>query len=393
MLVATLGVPWCQTRAVAAMQVSRLGTADNWLARAERLSPKNARTALLRARLDRKRGQFDKMAEHLQFAAAQGTSKSLVAGEQLLAELQSGALPAVDPRVANLFVKGELEGDEISEAYVLGCLRNYDFEPAFALLASWEADFPNDPRPNFLRGRIIEHQRWEKKASDEYIAASRKAGGVYAPAEYNLARIASENQDDQGALEYYRRCRTGLDVPAAALLGEAAALRRLKQADAAEKILLGTDFDDRSQLAQQLIELGEPIERATAAYEAERGSVAEALEKYADAETWLKAALEQNPLDWKLRNRYATVLSRLGKRMEAAAEFEKVAAAEKAVSSCDALIERLKKNPADVEARYELGLIFLEHISKRQGITWLRSVLQYDPHHVGARRALDDNGT
>jgi len=395
-LVATQGVPWCQSRAVGAMRVSRLGAAETWLSRAELLGPKNARTHLLQARLDRKRGLFPQMLTRLREAAAQGCPRSLVAAEQLLAELQSGGLRPVDPRVADLFVKGEVDADEASEAYVLGCLRNYEFEPAMTLLSSWEADYPKDPRPNFLRGRILEYQRWEQKARNDYAAASRKAGGVYAPAEYALARLALEDQDDQGALEFFRRCKTGLDVPAAAKLGEAAALRRLGRPAEAETLLSGKDFHDRANLAQQLVELGDPVERATAAYEAEQGRVAAALEKFADAETWLARALERNPQDWKLRNVYATVLSREAKAEQAAAEFEKVAAAEKAVASCDELLERLKKNPADVEARYELGRIFREHISERQGEAWLRSVLQYDPNHAAAKRELElprrDNG-
>ena len=389
LLVVTQGAAWCQARAVAAMGVSRLGTADLWLSRAELLSAKNARTALLRARLDRKRGLFPEMMVHLREAAKEGTPKSLVAAEQLLAELQSGGLRPVDPRVANLFVKGEVDADEVSEAYVLGCLRNYEFEPALTLLTSWEADYPKDPRPNFLRGRILEHQRWEEKARNDYAAASQKSGGVYAPAEYALARVALEDQDDQGALEFFRRCRKGLDLPAAALLGEAAALRRLGRPAEAEAILSGKDFQDRANLSQQLVELGDPLERATAAYEAERGRVAAALEQFADAEKWLAAALEKNPRDWKVRNVYATILGRAGKPQEAAAEFERVAAAEKAVASCDGLLERLKKNPADVEARYELGRIFREHISEGQGAAWFRSVLQYDPNHAAAKRELE----
>lgn len=396
LLVVTQGATWCQARAVAAMQVSRLETAETWLSRAALLGRKNPRTTLLQARLDRKRGRFPEMFTRLRAAAAEGCPRSLVAAEQLLAELQSGGLRPVDPRVAALFIKGEVDADEASEAYVLGCLRNYEFEPALTLLSSWEGDYPKDPRPNFLRGRILEYQRSEEKARRDYAAASEKAGGVFAPAEYALARLALEDQDDQGALEFFRRCRKGLDVPAAATLGEAAALRRLGRPAEAEALLSGREFQDRADLPQQLVELGDPVERAAAAYEAEQGRVAAALEKFAEAERWLAEALETNPRDWKLRNVYATVLSREGKAQQAAAEFEKVAVAEKAVASCDELLERLKKNPADVEARYELGRIFREHISEGQGEAWLRSVLQYDPSHAAAKRELEllrrDNG-
>lgn len=370
------------------MRVSRLARAETWLARAEAIGPKNPRTALLRARLDRKRGLFPSMEEHLRRAATLGCRKPIVASERLLAELQSGLLRPVDPRVSNLFMKGEVDTDEASDAYALGCLRNYEFAPAQMVLVSWEADYPQDPRPNFYRGRILEHANSFGKAADEYRAASKKAGGAHAPSEYSLARVAIENHDDDEAIRCFERCQKGLDDPAPALLGEAAALRRVGRTAEAEAILLSKAFDDRSRLASQLIELGEPFERARAAYEAERGLVALAGERYAEAETWLVKALAEDPQDWKLRNQYATALGRLGKSTEAAEQFRQVAATEKAVARCDQLLSQLKKNPADADARYEIGMIYFEHISRRQGEAWLRTVLQYDPAHAGALKAL-----
>lgn len=382
------GVPWCQSRAQQAMRLGRFDTAERWLSRAGWLGPRDSRTELLRARLDRKRGQFEAMHKHLRDAAALGYPPSLVAAEQLLAELQSGGLPSVDPRVANLFVRAELEGDTLAEAYVLGCLRKYEFPPALTLLDSWETDFPKDPRPNFLRGRILEHTSAESQAKEEYRRASVKAGGVFAPAEYSLARIAFDGGDAETALVHSRRCAEGLDVPAAARLGEAAALRHLERFAEADQILAPLESQDRDALAQQLVQLGQTAEAAAVAYEAERGRVAAGLERNEEAERWLKTALDGNPHDWKLRYVYARTLSRLGRTAEAKADFERVEETEKAVADCDHYLERIRKNPADVEARYELGRIFAQYISERQAEAWLTGVLQYNPQHAGAQALL-----
>lgn len=382
------GVPWCQSKASQAMRLGRFETAQRWLDRAGWLGLRDGRTELLRARLDRKRGRFEAMQDHLRKAAGLGYPRSLVAAEQLLAELQGGGLPSVDPRVANLFVRAEIEGDTLSEAYVLGCLRKYEFPPALTLLDSWETDFPKDPRPHFLRGRILEHSSAELQAKEEYRRASVKAGGVFAPAEYSLARIALDSGDPETALLHSRRCAEGLDVPAAARLGEAAALRHLERFSEAERVLVSIESQDRETLAQQLVELGQTAESAAVAYEAERGRVAAGLERNDEADRWLKTALDRNPHDWKLRYVYARTLSRLGRTAEAKEEFERVEETEKAVASCDQYLERIRKNPADVEARYELGRIFAQYISERQAEAWLSGALQYDPQHAGAQALL-----
>lgn len=382
------GVPWCQSNASQAMRLARFDTAQRWLDRTGWLGPRSGRTELLRARLDRKRGRFDAMHAHLRSAAAQGYPPSLVAAEQLLAELQSGLLQTVDPRVANLFVRAEIEGDELSEAYVLGCLRKYEFGPALTLLESWETDFPQDPRPNFLRGRIQEHTRLETQAKEEYRQASVKAGGIFAPAEFSLARIAIDGGDGETALAHSRRCGEALDVPAAARIGEVTALRHLERFREAWEILLAIEPLDRPAIVRQLIDLGQVAESAEVAYEGERGRVAAALEQYEEAERWLKTSLDRNPHDWKLRYVYARTLSRLGRTAEAKAEFDRVEEAEKAVADCDQYLERIRKNAADVEARYELGRIFARYISERQAEAWLGGALQYDPQHAGAQALL-----
>ncbi len=52
------------------------------------------------------------------------------------------------------------------------------------------------------------------------------------------------------------------------------------------------------------------------------------------------------------------------------------------------MIDRLKKQPDDLEARFGVGKMLLEHVSPNQGLVWLNSVLSYDADHVAARELL-----
>ncbi|MBA3312312.1 MAG: hypothetical protein H0T47_03325 [Planctomycetaceae bacterium] len=51
-------------------------------------------------------------------------------------------------------------------------------------------------------------------------------------------------------------------------------------------------------------------------------------------------------------------------------------------------MDRLRTNPADVEARYLMGTVFLKHVSEPQGLIWLGSALAYEPDHGPTHHAL-----
>ena len=50
--------------------------------------------------------------------------------------------------------------------------------------------------------------------------------------------------------------------------------------------------------------------------------------------------------------------------------------------------ERVLSQPDDLEARFGVGKMLLEHVSPNQGLVWLNSVLSYDADHVAARELL-----
>ncbi len=99
------------------------------------------------------------------------------------------------------------------------------------------------------------------------------------------------------------------------------------------------------------------------AYESERGRVASGLERNSRR----TAGKQRSGLaDWKLPVHVYAGPVAAGPDRGGQGGVERVEETEKAVASCDPYLERIRRNPADVEAGYELGRIFAGYISRRQ---------------------------
>ncbi|QDU37973.1 tetratricopeptide repeat protein [Maioricimonas rarisocia] len=363
-------------------------TAESWLAEAQSWHPLGGESTFAWARLNRRLGRIDVMSSALQDAADAGFSPRKLQREVWLAEAQSGRMQSLDAKLGNLLVAGE-DLPAICEAYVLGCLLNYRLNDALRLLDLWQADFPDDPQPHYLRGRLIEHSTDFEGAANEYRRAVELASG-HGAATYNLGRALLALQNTKEALRAYEQATPILYAPQPGLVGQAHCLRLLGRLDEARSRLdeaLASPADD-PEVAWRLA--GEPVDAAASRVPAEYGHVELAAENYPEAEKWLRQALEADPHGWRNRYSLATALRQQGKTEEAAAHSERVEATKQALAECDRLIVKLRKVPDDVEARFTLGRTFLQHVSEKQGVVWLRSVLDHDPQHQPTHRLLAD---
>jgi heme-degrading monooxygenase HmoA len=55
------------------------------------------------------------------------------------------------------------------------------------------------------------------------------------------------------------------------------------------------------------------------------------------------------------------------------------------------LVEQLVAQPDNVDLRYRVAVITWKWKSREDGEKWLRSVLEYDPHHAGTHATLVDH--
>jgi tetratricopeptide (TPR) repeat protein len=391
-LFAAVGSAWwfgpalCVGRAEAALVAQEWPAVEAWTARARAWASKDPRVVMWSARVARKLGRYAEMDRCLDEARLLGVPGRRLEVERWLAESESGNIVNLRRELGDLLLKGE-DLPAVCEAFARGCVATYRLDDALSVLSTWQADFPEDPQPHFLRGRLLEHRSNLDGAADEFQAALRKAPR-HGPAAFNLARIRIGQQKIEEALALYRLAGPSLPDPQPALVGEARCLRELSRLDEARAVVDQALARPKDRLEEAYRLTGERSETALAQAAAERGQIELDADKPEEAERWFARAVEANPHDWRVRHSHAAALRQLGRTKEAAEETERVEATQSALAACDRLIDRLKKQPDDLEARFGVGKMLLEHVSPNQGLVWLNSVLSYEADHVAARELL-----
>jgi tetratricopeptide (TPR) repeat protein len=381
------GASFCAGRGSAAIGRLDWPAAKDWLDRAWRIDPDRGATAFLQARLARKRARLDELAKWLDRAREKGFSPPLIETELLLAAAQTGDLRRIESELAKRLAELPEQQPEICEAWVNGCLRNYRLREAQRILGLWVKDWPADPMPHVLWGRVYEHLSDLPHAEQEFETALKIRPG-HPPAAYNLGRVKIAQQQPEAALESYRVCSKNLFEPQPALVGMAQCLRLLSRLDEARRVLDSAVAANQEFVDDAYRLVGDPAEGGRAYYAAERGQIELEAGNYAEAAPWLEKAVAASPTDWKLRYSLGFALQRIGRGEDAERELHRVEKTKAAMSKVDRAFDALHEDPQNVEARFEIGRLFLELLSEDQGLVWLNSVLMLDADHLPTHRLL-----
>ena len=381
---------YCLSMAHNAIFQQDLLTASKWIERGEATKFMRPEFAFIRARLYRKKSRFPEMSRQLNLAKSLGYDAQLLKREQWLAYAQAGRMEQLEKHLSELLQAGD-DLSEICDAYVRGCVLQYRIDDAYQLIGIWEADLPQDPQPHFLKGRLLEHGSDLESAENEFRTAI-ELSPRHAAASYNLARILISKQKYEESLQYYKKTNEIMEIKQPGLIGIAECNIQLQKFEEARKTLELCRKEDPNLLKNAYRYLGDPAVQAKAKFFAVYGQLELALENYPEAIRHFELALEQNSYDWRSRYSYSLALSQAGRKQEARVEAEKVARSKNALASCDVLIDKLRTNPADVEVRLQVGIIILEHVSEYQGLTWIKSVLKYEPNHEATLKLLKEHG-
>ncbi len=394
-LVAILALVWV-VREVALQRCERqiairdYSRAQAWLTLARWTGPSSSRMRWLAARLDRKLGRMEAFADSLELAAKSGVAPAKIQLESLLAVAQSGRMDVIEAQLGMLLINHNDEASEISEAFVLGSMMNYRFAEAKKVLDIWQADYPDDPQPHYLRGRILEHDSDYERAEQEYRAAM-KLQPRHAPATFNLGRLLTVRQKPAEALEVYQRGARLLAYPHAAWVGMGRSERALGHTNEARRWLQkATEGADRREVQEVYRWLGETAESARAQAAQELAQLELDQQHFAEAVQWFERAVAANPRDWKVRHGLATALRSNGEKERAVKEFAIVEEYRTAWQQIDKLFDQLQLAPQSPSLRTQIGVAFLRYYSENQGLVWLNSALSYDPDFLDAHRALAD---
>lgn len=343
-------------------------------------------TQFLRARLARHRGELAEMDKHLQLAARNGFPADRMRREQSLAMAQTGQLDYALESKLNSWIAGGIETREVCSAYANGLAASSQFAEAYQVLEAWAQDFPQDPRPAFRRGRILEHQRRKDEALEMYVESQRRDPS-FVPASYSIAKILLEQRKVDEALVAFRACPDAENsIPIQT--GIAMCLKSQGKLDEAKLILEEVLSNSNEAIFAAYNQVDDPTERLVAA--AELGKIDSDQGDFEQARHWLERAIAVNPRDMETRYTYAVTLRGLGEKELADKEFEYVKTTREALASVNVLWDRIDSEPNNTEARLELAKILLEHESKRAGMYWLKSILQYDPNNAAVAELLKE---
>lgn len=358
-----------------------------WLSYAQSLDHQNARTRILLARAYRKSRDMEQAYAALKHYYELAGSTDEFQQEQWLLKAQIGDNTDLQMHLSEMLIEPEGNIQDICETYVNSCILNYQFNDALQILELWEADFPDDPLPNFMRGKMYEHKLAWQDAIAEYQSTLKK-DPEYAAAAYSLGRIQLTLKKTEEALEYYQRAIDSTENQAPAKVGMARCLRLLNRNAEAKQLLREVLALNVEQLEVEYQAMGDHKFEGRTAAQLAMGNLELADKNYEAALKWLEPAAKANSLDLGIKNSLALVYSRLGRKSEAKELSRVIKETNDALAEIQGLLDQVQLEPDNAELRFQIGKMYLNYVSKEQGVVWLNSVLLYQPDHLGAHSEL-----
>ncbi len=376
---------FANSMANSAITSKRLETGEWWLGVSRFFSSTNAYTDFLQGRIDRKRGEYETMMEHLKSAQKKGFPPIRLDREQALASASLGRLSQnIEERLNRWLEEPDAEFGEIIDSYSNGLTAVSRFDPALELLRTWEATYPQDPVANYRIARIHEHLSQPEDAEANYRKAIAK-DPRYFKASYNLGRVLLDQRRSEEALACFQKCAKGGSA-LAAKTGMAQCYKTLGENEVARELLQEVMKSSYEDLQKSYQSVDETPARFVAA--SELGCLETELGDFPEARKHLELALKEFPLDSIARYSYAVTLRGLGMQKEADENFAITRASRAALDQVSVYQGKLRKDSQDTESRLAVGKIILENESERVGLFWLQSVFSYDPNNSDAHEAI-----
>ncbi len=350
--------------------------ARDHLARCLGTWPNSVEGQLLASRAARQSGKFDEAALHLRAAQRQlsGTSDE-VAFEWALLQAASGNVREVEEFLQRQTEQAPEKAPLVWEALAEGCVRVYRILDALAFLNHWLGLDPDNLRALELRGLAYQNGKSAHKGAEDFRRVierdpTRDATrwrlvlclldmGGYAEAFPHLERVARQKPDDPDVQVRLARCHNMLD---------------------------------RGAEARQIVDavLERHPEHALALRT--RGQFALADNRPAQAERWLRRAVQARPNDYQSQFLLVQALRQQNKVEEARTALKKAEALKDRAERLGELTSRkLSEQPLDPALQCEMGVLVLRNGHAKTGEAWLLSALRLDPNYRPAHAALADH--
>ena len=341
---------------------------------AEWLAPNSAEVAFLLARTNRRLERFGEVRRYLAKADELKWDIHQLYREQWMALAQTSQFDEMEAHWADLFTDAADDGPEISNAYVTWSLSRLNVEEALEVIDAWEADFPEDAQPHFMRGRVYEVMlRWAD-AAQKYETALQLAPHRN-EIRFRLGNALMHLLKNDEAAAHLQEC---LEVDAH---------------DAEATVALAKCFYKMNEEARARELLTELIEREPNHVEALHalGDVELGAGRHEAAQAALKRAVDLKPEDQTIRYALVQALQRLGRKDDAAEHLRFVQEATKPLLRLANLTADLVEHPGDIELRFQIAEITWKYKSREEGAQWFRSLLDLQPNHSATHKALAEH--
>jgi predicted Zn-dependent protease len=353
-----------------ALEEHEYSKAREHLTRYLRSRPEDVRVRLLAARAARWAREYDEASAHLHRCLRDGASADVVAIESALLAVQQG-----EERQVAWLRQRALEDNELSlvilEVLIEHDVDSYQLRLALDELARYLARKPDDLMARLGRGRVWERFQSYTDALDDYRAAVL-AHPDSEDARLHLAETLLIVGTPGEALEHYQWLAPRRPNQPNVRLGLARCQR-----------WLGHDVEARQMLDELLAEAPDNVPVLW-----ERGQVAFEQGRAAEAEPWLRRAVEGRPYDRQISYSLYRCLQELGRLAEADTVRARVSQMDADVRRLGQLHQEIIKRPDDANLRCEGGLLFLRNGERDAGVRWLQMALRLDPRCDAARSAL-----
>lgn len=338
-----------------------------------------------KGRLLRKQIRGIESLECLTAARKGGFDSDRVHRELILLHAQGGNLSPILSELERMLSKPGRDAGEICEAFVNGALVDGRTEVALTIIPVWQQEFPNDPQPHYMLGRLYEHKLDTSAAENEYRLALQRDSRHW-PSRYGLGRLLLAQRKASEAMVQFRSASRMRDN-AAPRLQVARCLRALGRIDEARSILLELSSHSSDDLANSFVHVGE--QASGLPVEMELGLLESSVQNWSAALPWLESVVKHDPQALDARYSLAVTLRSLGRHEEAKREFAEVKRVREAIAEADRLVDYVAHNKEHcVAERCRIGELFLKNEDRRRGEFWLRDALNRDPNFVPAHQLL-----
>jgi tetratricopeptide (TPR) repeat protein len=351
----------------------RAASAQTHLQTCLRVWPSSVSVHRLASRAARLRDDFTEAEQHLRTCQRlQPNNPEEVVFEWALLHASGGDLREVQQYLERQAQKKPADAPLVWEALAKGLARTYRILEGIACVDRWLKLQPDSVPALTLRGKIWHKGRSYRNALPD-LQRAVQLDPAHDDAHWNLALVVLELGRFDEALPHLEilRAKRPDDVELLVLIARChQATARLDKA----RLLLDTILAEHPDHGLAL---------------RTRGMLELTADNPAEAEKWLRKAVQALPHDYHSKWSLYQALQRLGKTSEADAALVEARRQEDLNLRLEEIIAvKMSERPNDPALHCELGSLFMQLNQEDLGVRWLQSALQLNPNYRPAHAAL-----